>query len=1168
MKNLSNKLGIMIVLIPMIMFAGTIYKTINFSEHDINIQKIGEYSLVGLNGLTSYQEVGAPIVPSALYNILIPSDASVTNIKVISQTEQAISGEYYLYPSQTPKPITTDNLDNSFVEPNQAIYNSNQIYPTKLVDYSSTGTKSGYRICSFAIFPIRYIPAERKLSLVTSLTLEISYEGNKVFAQPITEKQKDIFSGDVKKLICNPDDIERFAPPINLNEDNEIDCVIITGDGFISNFDALVAWHNKKGFRTEVKSTSWISNNYTGRDLSERIRNFIINYFNTRGLKWVLLAGDYTVVPPRRARSIVGTYTGDIPCDLYYSDLQWSWDGNNNNIFGEANSDTVDFFADLYVGRASVDNGTEINTFINKLFTYEKNPETSYLKKILLPASELWTNYNHMLSQDSIAHMTPVGWYDCEINQGTNTSLRYQVRDSLNAGYGLAHLVGHGDDQGVYISSTPMYYVTDPATQTNYNKLAIVNSIACYPGNFEYSDCLAEQMMKAQGSAVAVMMCSRYGWGTPPSIGPSELIDISFYDLFFNYDSSYIGSCFSASKDAYRYYAESQQVWRWCVYELNLFGDPVMPMWRDVPSSVDLTMPDSVQTGHRSVRVTVTHGGSPVNNALVGIYKPGEVYTNGKTNVSGQIDLMVNALTPGTIYFTVTGENCYPKEDSMVVTQGSALPYIILNNVTVTQVNPNQTVNTNVVIANTGTATATNAIGTLHTNSSYVTMLDSTSNYGMINPDTTADGDVYSFITAAVTPPGTQIPFTLSIFADQGSWIISFSIICGQPVLPGMMVADHDTGYCLLSVTANGAIGYSAPADRSGNGFCYPKSAISSLYFSSMMAGNSANYVVDRFYGHPATSQNQDWQVVDSLNFITPPIHGDEHLRSSYNDAGHTTPQGLKVTQNSYSLADSRYDDFVVLTFDYQNTGASTISGLYSGIIADFDIPTDSSNMDAAFSDVVRRLVYMRRAATQVPTIGIKLLYPLTAANLTCIDHDLYVYPDTAMTEGMKYRILNGGIHLSQSNRTYDWSIAASAGPFDLAPSQHYQVAYAFVGGNSDAMLLENADSTQVWYDRLSGIVEENDVIIPGHAQAMNFTVSPNPSNKPIRIAYNLLAPGNVTVGLYDITGQFKSELFNGNVNTTSGSINLRIKDLPSGVYFVKLATGKQSMMKKFLLVK
>ena len=1158
---------IILALLPIIIYAGTITKTLSFSEQDLNIQQINEYNLVNLKGLPSYQTPGAPIVPVAVYNVLIPSTAEVTEIKVVSQKEYELPGRYYLYPSQEPKPISYQGEIN-FTYPDPSIYNSSQVYPAQLTDYSSTGTKSGYRICSFAVYPIRYSPVERKLYLVTNLTLKIIYNENKVTEQFLTERQRDIFSQDVKSIVINPDDIGRYAPPISLTEDNEIDCVIITGDAFVSNFSTLVEWHNKKGFRTEVIGTSTISSGYTGRDLQEKIRNFIINYFNTRGLKWVILAGDNAVVPARRTRSVVGTYTGNIPCDLYYADLQWSWDGNNNSIFGEAGYDTVDFFADVYVGRASVDNATEINTFITKIFTYEKNPDSSYLKKMLLPAALLWDNYNHVQSQDSIANMSPVGWIDRVINQGTNTSLRYQVRDSLNAGFGLVHLVGHGDDVGVYISSTPQYHRNDPPTQTNYNKLAIVNSIACYPGNFEYSDCLAEAMMNAQGCAVAVMMCSRYGWGTPPTIGPSELLDVRFWDIFFNQDSSFIGSCFSSSKDVYRYMAENQQVWRWCVFELNLFGDPVMPMWSDVPATVELTCPDTIQTGPRTVQVSVSRTGTPLNNVMVGAYKPGEVFTKGKTNVSGQVSLMVNALTPGTIYITATGENCYPNEDSIVVVTGSAVPYLVLRRVNPAQVKLNQTANVNILIGNSGTAGASNVIGKIRTTSSYVTMNDSLSNYGIINANDSAFGDGYSFYVLSSTPPGTQVPFTLYLTADQGNWNYNFYIQAGTALPPAVIIAEHDTGYCLLSVTAQGSIGYTAPNDEVGSGFRYPKAAISALYYSSMMAGNSATYLVDRFYGQPATTLNQDWRVVDSLRFITPPEYGDQHLRCSYNDAGHSTPLGLKVTQNSYMSSTSNYDDFVVIVYDYQNTGTTTISGLYSGIIADFDVNPSASSSDIAASDATRRLVYMRQALNQNPTVGVKLLSPTTAQNLTCIDHDRYVYPDSAMTESMKYRILNGGISLAQSNRTYDWSVALSTSPFNLTPSQSYRVAYAFVGGSSEAELLANADAAQIWYNQMSGISDEDDVNIPGRLPNIDFKLIPNPSTRPLRISYNIPNAGNMTIGLYDIAGQLKIQLFQGMVQTKSGVIEFILNNLPNGVYFIKLATGENTVMKKFLLVK
>lgn len=1148
-------------------YAGSFTQILRFSENDLSFQTVDNYVMVNLAGASLYQTPGAPMVPVAIFNVLVPANATVTEIKVLSRNEKLIAGEYVLYPGQEPRPLS-HREEIGFTEPDLLIYNSSDVYPRKLVDYSSTGTKSGYRIASFGVFPVRYTPSEKKISLVTDLTVEINYANDAEHTeQVLTEKQKMVFSQDVKQLVLNPQDVNRFAPLSSAAKDYEIDCIIITNDALSGNFAPLVEWHNQKGFRTEVKSTSVITSSYAGRDVQEKIRNFIIDYFNNRGLKWVILGGDHAIVPGRRARSVVGTYTGNIPSDLYYSDLQWSWDGNNNNIFGEAGVDTVDFFADVYVGRMSVDNATEISNFINKIFVYEKNPDTTYLKRILLPAAFLWSNYNHMLSQDSIASITPVGWTDRLLNQGQNDALRFQVRDSLNNGFAFAHLVGHGDDVGVYINSSAQYHANDAANQTNSNKLVIVNSIACIPGNFEYNDCLAERMTNAPNCAVAVMMNSRYGWGTPPSIGPSELLDIAFYNIFFNRDSLVIGSCFSSSKDHYRYLAEGQQVWRWCLYELNLFGDPMMPMWKEVPSVIEITYPDSIQTGGQNVQVSVTRAGFPASNVWVGIYKPNEVYAHGKTNASGQVMLSINPLTPGMIYFTASGANCYPKQESLVVTQGATQPYIVLKRVAPLQVNLNQTADLSIVIRNSGTAGASNTIGKLRTNSTYITMADSISNYGVVLAGDSAFGDLYSFFVDSITPPGTQIPFTLSISADQGSWNYNFNIMAGMPPIPGLLFANHDTGYCLLTVTAQGSIGYLMP-DGAGSGFRYPRAAASNLYYSSMLAGNSSSYIVDRFYGQPATQTHTDWVVQESLQFVNPPLFGDQHLRCTYTDAGHSSAKGLKVTQNTYMSNDPRYDDFIVIVYDYENTGATAINGLYSGIITDFDIVASASSSDIAGSNAARRLVFMRQAANQNPTVGIKLLSPTTAANLTAIDHDIYVYPASAMTELMKYQILNGTISQAQSNRTYDWSVGISAGPFNLNPSQTQRVAYAFAGGSNESTMFANADSAQAWYNRTTSIVEQEDPSIPRFGGYFDFSLTPNPTINPLRISYNLHKPGRVTIGLYDITGQLKKQIFNGEVTNTNGVIDYQLSGLANGVYFVKMVTEQGTAMRKFMLVK
>ena len=96
-------------------------------------------------------------------------------------------------------------------------------------------------------------------------------------------------------------------------------------------------------------------------------------------------------------------------------------------------------------------------------------------------------------------------------------------------------------------------------------------------------DCFAEHLVnRVGGGLVAAMMNSRYGWGAYVSgyvPGPSERIDTSFYYNVLVDDMFHIGEAHSVAKDAWVFYADSgaqYDMTRWCLYELNLLGDPEM----------------------------------------------------------------------------------------------------------------------------------------------------------------------------------------------------------------------------------------------------------------------------------------------------------------------------------------------------------------------------------------------------------------------------------------------------------------------------------------------------------------------------------------------------------------------------------------------------------------
>jgi len=651
-------------------YAGSIVKEFDFPSNSLEVDYRDGYSLVSLKGCgLTLQETGKPIIPFANLNVLIPPSSEITNIEILEAKRTEIAGEYFLYPAQSPRPISFEG-EIPFVSPDEATYQLATEYPQKINEIIPSGNKSEYRIGGVFLYPLQYIPKERKLVLYEKLKIKINYEENRYEIGSLTQSQKQLFKTEIKDLVINPENIEAFSPQIAVSDNPDIDYIILTSTTLEPRFSPLVNWLKKTGFLTETRTTTWVNSTYTGRDLQEKIRNFVRDYFTNHGLKYILLAGDHSIIPSRQARAVVGSDVGNIPSDLYYLDLQWSWDGNNNNIFGEATYDTVDLYYDLYGGRWSFETTAEVDTMMRKFMTYVKNPDTLYQKRLLLPAALLWDGYTHMQSQDSIANLSLTGWTDREINMGSNDAWRYAVRDSLNAGFGFAHLVGHGNDLGVYISG-PMYYYTDPATQTNYNKLAIVNSIACTPGNFETNDCLAEEMMKARGSAIAVMMNSRYGWGTPPSMGPSEALDLRFFHYLFSRDSIRIANCHQGSKQAYRNSALSDQVWRWCYYELNLFGEPQMMMWKDNPKKMITTFPNTINTGSQSFTVTVTSEGSPLSQANVFLWKGAEVYLNGLTNASGQVTFSANPTSSGYMYVTVVAKNKIPFEDSSQVSNSS-----------------------------------------------------------------------------------------------------------------------------------------------------------------------------------------------------------------------------------------------------------------------------------------------------------------------------------------------------------------------------------------------------------------------------------------------------------------------------------------------------------------
>ncbi len=817
MKRLS--LLLLVVIVPLV--AGTITRTVTFSTQDLILTEVDDYDVVEIKDHTVLVDPGAPRIPWVIQKVVIPAGAVPVGVRIIAEDWQDIPGVFNVVPAQrdVPLPMPGKTFEPELVPPDPDIYSRDRLYPETKIKYGGTGNMNGYRIAHVEIFPVRYNPVQKSLQMATTITYQLDYEDNRVAGVIATQRQQAVFGNAVRSLVVNPEDVMRFAPRVQQHRGPTFvppgyyEYVVISEPPMDTVFERLAEWKTKKGIPATVVDVSWISGNYTGYDLQEKIRAFIEDARDNWGTIYVLLGGSgdqrtsgQNIVPARLTYYYTYSTPGQddtIPSDLYYGDLDGNWDYNGNHVYGQL-SDSVDMYADVYVGRASVYNVAMAQNFVYKVFTYEQNPPTDYLKKMLLPTAILWSSYEERPMQDSIARMTPTDWVDAKLYERNGTLSRQAMIDSMNVGFGMGHWVGHGNENGIYMGS-PYLNSTDAQNLVNGDRQGIANSIGCMCGGWDLvpgGDCFAEHLVnRVGGGLIAAMMNSRYGWGAYVSgyvPGPSERIDTSFYYNVLIDDMVRIGDAHSVAKDAWVYYADSgaqYDMTRWCIYELNLLGDPEMPLWTDIPENLTVSYPAAIPVGFQNVNVSVTSSGSPVNNALVCLQKGNETYASDYTNASGLVTLSVNTTSPGAMYITVTAMNHYPYEDSLMV-QPSNYAYVTFLNCAVSdptpygndngELNPGESVEMPVWVMNWGQSQGNDIMGILSTDDSYTTISDTLKSFGDIAPGDSAytGADGYDVDIALSCPNNHAVEFTLTCKDDiDSTWVSQFSVVVYAPII-------------------------------------------------------------------------------------------------------------------------------------------------------------------------------------------------------------------------------------------------------------------------------------------------------------------------------------------------------------------------------------------------
>jgi hypothetical protein len=614
-----------------------------------------EYDRVFFENGDEYGDPGEPVLPFRAVSVLLPEGATLNGVEVEGINEIEMEGEYFIRPGQEPFPLL-EGVNVSVTMPGDS-YFKDEPYFKEVGGEEIKGKVNGYNLVSFNIYPVNYVPPTKKLTYYEKISVKVYYSTPSLFerAREFFFPKKDNFRGilddkeRVEGLVDNPLTSETYNQKeasasdsgnlitgnVIINPAQKYDYLIITTQEFEdfrgeNSFWDLIQRKEQKGMTGIVVSLEDIYSEYDGRDNPEKIRNFIRNAYLSWEVKYVLLGGDAdgsdvggesgdNLLPVRKLW--VKTYQTNnwdlIPSDVYYSNLDGTFDYDNDNVFGERNDGEgggeVDLYSEVYVGRAPVDSVDELQNFVRKTILYEDLylSRDEYQDNLLMLGEHLGfggvseyatasmeevkegsSNYGYTTKGFSDYPYVFDSLYDAPGYSWPRSQLISRIENNILA---INHL-GHSSTCSVMKMSN---YHIDALTNT---KPVFVYSQGCYPGSFDnwrYSggfqtcDSAGEHFVTGENGAFAVIMNSRYGWGAGYSTdGASQRHHRRFADAIVNESLVELGKANSYAKEGLIGYINSQSCSYWsnCLmrgiyWETNLLGDPELSF--NVPGKVE-----------------------------------------------------------------------------------------------------------------------------------------------------------------------------------------------------------------------------------------------------------------------------------------------------------------------------------------------------------------------------------------------------------------------------------------------------------------------------------------------------------------------------------------------------------------------------------------------------
>lgn len=166
--------------------------------------------------------------------------------------------------------------------------------------------------------------------------------------------------------------------------DATVGYVALVNDGLETTVAPLLLGYQSRGTGVALVPLSHVT--ASGADRAEQIRNWLIAHCDDGVARYLLLVGGPASIPFRVA--VPAASVGAVVTDLYYADLQGTWDSNGNGVYGEVGADQPNFAAQMFVGRIPFDDEASVATAIRAIENVRAN-RGAWSNHVLLAAGTI-----------------------------------------------------------------------------------------------------------------------------------------------------------------------------------------------------------------------------------------------------------------------------------------------------------------------------------------------------------------------------------------------------------------------------------------------------------------------------------------------------------------------------------------------------------------------------------------------------------------------------------------------------------------------------------------------------------------------------------------------------------------------------------------------------------